>query len=70
MNRMVVYLIVTAALAYLIPALIPQTNIDLVDDAVIYSGIQKDMIISTILVAGLAYWITDYVMLKYVGNSS
>lgn len=67
---MVVYLIVTAALAYFIPALMPRLDIDVLDDAIVYTGIQKEMIVSTLLVAALAYWITDYIMLKNVGNSS
>ena len=70
MNRMVVFLIVTAVLAYLIPAIVPQTNIDALDDTVIYTGIQKDMIVSTILVSALAYWVTDYIMFKYGGNGA
>lgn len=70
MNRMVIFLIVTAVLAYVIPALAPKLDIDVIDDAVLYAGIQKEMIVSTILVSALAYWITDYIMLKNIGNSS
>lgn len=70
MNRMIVFLIVTAVLAYLIPAFVPRTDIDIVDDAVLYTGVQKEMVISTVLVAALAYWLTDYIVLKNSGNSA
>ena len=68
MNRLVVTLVVTAVLANILPSFIPETGTDLIDDAVLYTGVQKDMLVSALIISALVYWITDYI-LKNWGNS-
>lgn len=68
MNKLVVTLVVTAAVAHVLPSL-PETGTDLIDDAVLYAGVQKDMLVSALIISALVYWITDYI-LKNWGNSS
>jgi hypothetical protein len=69
MNKLVVTLVVTALVANFVPSLVPDTGIDIVDDAVLYAGVQKDMLVSTLVISALVYWITDYI-LKNWGNGS
>ena len=61
MNRLLVTLIVTSAVAQLLPNLSP-TGTDVIDDAVMYTGVQKEMTVSTLIITALVYWITDYIL--------
>lgn len=61
MNRLFVTLIVTAAVAQLLPNLSP-TGTDVIDEAVLYTGVQKEMLVSSLIITALVYWITDYVL--------
>jgi hypothetical protein len=61
MNRLLVTLIVTSAVAQLLPNLSP-TGTDVIDDAVLYTGVQKEMMVSTLIITALVYWITDYIL--------
>jgi hypothetical protein len=68
MNRLVVTLIVTAVLANILRSFIRETGTYLIVDAVLYTGFQKDMLVSALIISALVYWITDYI-LKNWGNS-
>jgi hypothetical protein len=69
MNKLVVTLVVTAAVANLLPSLIQETGTDIIDDAVLYTGVQKEMLVSALIISALVYWITDYILENW-GNSS
>jgi len=69
MNKLVVTLVVTAAVANLLPSLIQETGTDVIDDAVLYTGVQKEMLVSALIISALVYWITDYILENW-GNSS
>jgi hypothetical protein len=69
MNKLVVTLVVTALVANFVPSLVPETGTDVIDDAVLYAGVQKDMLVSALIISALVYWITDYI-LKNWGNGT
>ena len=63
MNRLIVTLIVTIAFANVLPMILQgETGIDAVDDTVLYTGIQKDMMVPVLIATAAVYWITDYIL--------